>query len=171
MKNVPTAEEIYKEYSDRIRGYIRCQIQNPEDAEDLHSEIFEKVVRGLDSYNPEKASLSTWIYTITKNRLTDYFRTRHISSELPEDILSEEDPFAEIYEKETLDELAEALSSLSEQERDIIVLTYYEKYTLKEVCPMMDLTYGQVKGLRQKALIKLKEYLIASGNGRLLSIH
>lgn len=170
MNKKPDAEEIFREYSDRILGYIRCQIKNPEDAEDLHSEIFEKVVRSLDSYDPEKASVCTWIYTITRNRLTDYFRTRHVSSELPEEIVSETDPFSEIYEEETLKELAEALSSLPEQERDVIVLTYYEKYTLKELCPMMDLTYGQIKRVHQKALAHMKEYLMAKGETNLLSV-
>lgn len=171
VKKKPDAEELYKEYADRIRGYLRCQIENPEDAEDLHSEIFEKAIRSLDSYDPEKASVSTWIYTIARNRVTDFFRTRRINQELSDELISEEDPFAEIYENETLEELAGALATLSEEERDVIILTYYEKYTLKQLCPVMDLTYGQIKRIHQKALVRMKEYLMAHGKGQLLSLH
>jgi RNA polymerase sigma-70 factor (ECF subfamily) len=71
-----TAEEIYAEYHQKVSAYVRGKVQDLHQAEDLVSAVFLKVVQGLDGYDPAKASVSTWVYTITRNTVTDYFRTR-----------------------------------------------------------------------------------------------
>ena len=69
------AEQIYADYYPKVSAYVRSKIANHHDAEDLVSAVFAKVVQKLDSYDPQKASLSTWVYTITRNTVTDFFRT------------------------------------------------------------------------------------------------
>ena len=63
------AEQVYREYQPKVRAYVRGKIQEPHDVEDLVSAVFMKVVQKLDSYDPAKASVSTWVYTIARNRL------------------------------------------------------------------------------------------------------
>lgn len=58
------AEQIYLQYHDKVRAYVRGKIQDPHDVENLVSAMFMKIVQKLDSYDPEKASVSTWVYTI-----------------------------------------------------------------------------------------------------------
>lgn len=70
------AGQIYEEFQPKVRAYVRGKIHDPHDADDLVSAVFMKVVQKLDSYDPDKASISTWVYTITRNTVTDYFRTR-----------------------------------------------------------------------------------------------
>ena len=65
-------EKIYAEYFEKVTGYIRSHIENIQDREAIASEVFLKVYAKLDSYDERKASLSTWIYTITKNTVIDY---------------------------------------------------------------------------------------------------
>ena len=77
-----TAEQIYLQYHDKVRIYMRGKIQDPHDAEDLVSAVFMKIVQKLDSYDPAKASVSTWVYTITRNTVTDHFRTLRTPLEL-----------------------------------------------------------------------------------------
>ena len=60
------AEQIYLQYHDKVRAYVRGKIQDPHDVEDLVSAVFMKIVQKLDSYDPAKASVSTWVYTITR---------------------------------------------------------------------------------------------------------
>ena len=97
-------EELYIEYADKVMGYIRSKITNQADAEDLHSTVFLKVYQKFDTFDQTKASVSTWIYTITKNTVTDFFRTRHVHSEIEEDILDEGDEYQGILDEETLNE-------------------------------------------------------------------
>ena len=58
------AEQIYLQYHDKVRAYVRGKVQDPHDVENLVSAVFMKIVQKLDSYDPEKASVSTWVYTI-----------------------------------------------------------------------------------------------------------
>ena len=70
------AGQIYEEFHPKVHAYVRGKIQDPHDAEDLVSAVFMKVVQKLDSFDSARASVSTWVYTITRNTVTDYFRTR-----------------------------------------------------------------------------------------------
>ncbi len=151
-----TIEEIYKEYHDKVMAYIRNRINNYEDAEDLCAEVFLKIQQRYDDYDKEKAALSTWIYAITRNAVIDHYRVNRISEELPEDIASEEAIDTDIIRKETLGELADALLQLSEEERTVIVLHYYEGLTLKQIEAKTGLSYGKVKLRHNSAIDKMK---------------
>lgn len=149
-------EKVYLEYQSRVTAYISSRISNKEEAEDLQSEVFLKVCKNADRFDEEKASISTWIYTITRNTLTDYFRVHKTDAELPEDLEWEVDPYDDLYREETLGELAEALQSLDEEERDLIVLHYYDNMTLLDVSKALDISYGKTKLLHQQALQKMR---------------
>ena len=148
------AEQIYLQYHDKVRVYVRGKIQDPHDVEDLVSAVFMKIVQKLDSYDSAKASVSTWVYTITRNTVTDYYRTRRTAVAL-EDWMTGEEPSPEVSD-EALDGLADALLALRERERDLIVLHYYHGHTLKTVAEMMGMSYVNAKVIHKKALAGLR---------------
>ena len=152
------AGQIYEEFQPKVRAYVRGKIHDPHDAEDLVSAVFMKVVQKLDSFDPAKASVSTWVYTITRNTVTDHFRTRRTLVAL-EDYMGDEQP-AELTD-DALDSLADALLALKERERDLIVLHYYTGYTLKEVAEMMGMSYINAKVIHKKALTSLQAFYAA----------
>ena len=153
------AEQVYREYQPKVRAYVRGKIQEPHDVEDLVSAVFMKVVQKLDSYDPAKASVSTWVYTIARNTVTDYFRTRH-SMVAFEEYMPDEAPAMDLT-GEALDSLADALLTLKEKERDLIVLYYYSGYTLKTVAEMMGMSYINAKVIHKKALTGLRTFFAA----------
>ena len=150
------AEQIYLQYHDKVRAYVRSKIQDPHDVEDLVSAVFMKIVQKLDSYDSAKASVSTWVYTITRNTVTDYFRTRR-SMVAFEDYMVDETELTD----DALDSLADALMSLKEKERDLIVLHYYSGHTLKTVAEMMGMSYINAKVIHKKALTSLQAFYAA----------
>ena len=150
------AGQIYEEFQPKVRAYVRGKIHDPHDAEDLVSAVFTKVVQRLDSYDPAKASVSTWVYTITRNTVTDYFRTRRSMVALEEYMVDETE-----LTDDALDSLADALMSLKEKERDLIVLHYYSGHTLKTVAEMMGMSYINAKVLHKKALAALRTFYAA----------
>ena len=151
-------EEVYRQYHDKVLYYIRKKVNNEEDAEDLCSEVFMKVQKRLASYDSEKAAVSTWIYTIARNSVIDFYRTNKVTEELPEDIPLEGGIDEELLNSETLSELADALMTLSEEERTVLILHYYENLTFRAIEERTGLSYGQVK-LRHNSGIKvLKKY-------------
>ncbi len=154
-----SAEQVYLQYHDKVRAYVRGKVSNPHDAEELVSAVFLKIVQKMDSYDPERASVSTWVYTITRNTVTDHFRTRRPMAAW-EDYMAGEEPDAELND-DALDALADALLALKEKERDLIVLHYYEGHTLKTVAEMMGMSYINAKVIHKKALTGLRTYYAA----------
>lgn len=152
-------ECVYAEFKEKVARYIRGKVSNVHDAEDLTSDVFVKVFDGLSGFDENKASLSTWIYTITRNAVTDYFRTAKRFCELPEELCSEDNIDERLLNEETLERLADALERLSERERDIVIMRYYGGKTLKCISEIMNISYGCVKLMHSSALKKLRELI------------
>lgn len=151
--------EIYKDYHGKVFGYIISQVNNSDLAEDLCEDVFLKVYEKLDTFDDTKASISTWIYTIARNTLTDYYRTRKVCEEIPEEYESAISVEDEVCNREMLDKLANALEKLDERARDIIILRYYSGLKLTEIAEKLDISYSYVKLLHNNALENLKNYL------------
>ena len=153
---------IYAQYRDKVFGFVRSKVFRSEDVEDLVQEVFLKVYANLDKYDEVKASLSTWIYTITRNTVYDYLKEKrgHPVLELVDNTVdSAEEPDDSLLNQEALEELACALQKLPQNQRDIIILIYYHGKPKTEVAKILDITYGQLRYLHDKALSRLKETL------------
>lgn len=152
------AGQIYEEFQPKVRAYVRDKIHDPHDTKDLVSAVFMKVVQKLDNFDPAKASVSTWVYTITRNTVTDHFRTRRTLVAL-EDYMVNDQP-AELSD-DALDSLADTLLALKEKARDLSVLHYYTGHTLKETAEMMGMSYINAKVIHKKALTSLQAFYAA----------
>ena len=157
MKSLPEWDEIYNRYSGKVMGYITARVQRRADAEDLCADVFEKVYRKMESYDQSKAAVSTWIYTICRNTVIDYFRTSKPVVELNENIPSETEVDESLLNEETLEELAYAVEKLPPDLQNIIVLAYYERIPLIEITDIVHQSYRTVKLKHQKALKLLRE--------------
>ncbi|MBQ0097880.1 MAG: sigma-70 family RNA polymerase sigma factor [Oscillospiraceae bacterium] len=152
-------EKIYTEYYKKVFGYILEKVNNSTLAEDIAGDVFLKVYEKLDTFDESKSSLSTWIFTITRNTLIDYYRTRRVDEEIPEEFSEEFTVEDELCQSETLDELADALYTLSESERDVIIFHYYSDMSFKDIADKMDMSYSYVRYLHTNALKKLRKKL------------
>jgi RNA polymerase sigma-70 factor (ECF subfamily) len=152
-------ERLYAEYRDRVFSYINARVNEREDAEDLCSDVFEKVLRFADSFDETKASFGTWLYSITRNTVTDYYRRARPSYEIPEDLASDGSPEDDVLEAQALEELASALERLPADLADVIVYHYYDRMPLTEISEKLGVSYGSVKLKHNKALALLKEAL------------
>ena len=152
-------DQIYTEYSGKVMGYIRARVRSKAEAEDLHSEVFEKILRKIEGFDPTKASLNTWIFTVTRNTVIDHFRRSRPGEELDENLSDDTEIDEGLLQTESLSELAAALRKLPQQLMDIVVLRYYDGEPLTEIAKIMNLSYGAVKLRHQKALAKLKGLL------------
>ena len=153
---MPDIETIYTQYYSKVMGYIHSRIRSRADAEDLCADVFEKIQRKLPDFDPAKASVSTWIFTITRNTVIDHYRRSKPSEELDENLSDDTELDESLLNNETLSELAGALRALPEELRDIIVLRYYDGKPLTEVAEIMGLSYGAVKLRHQSAIVKLR---------------
>jgi RNA polymerase sigma-70 factor (ECF subfamily) len=160
MGGIPSKEQIYTDYKDKVFAYIRNHVNSPEDAEDLCADVFVKIYDKLDTFDESKARISTWIYSITSNTVIDFYRTNHIHSEIPEDLSDTKSSIEEeVLTQESLSNLAGALKKLPAEQMDIIVLRYYKGLTLQQIAEKMKLSYGITKLRHREALGRLQEML------------
>ena len=151
--------EIYGDYKEKIKSYILGKVYSKEDAEDLVSAVFLKVCQHKEKFDSSRASVSTWIYTITRNTVTDYFRTRKIHTELDETLLCENSADRGENTELLLENLYSALSKLDEKQRDLVILHYYTGKTLKEIAILMKMSYINAKITHKKAINSLNKLL------------
>ena len=160
MNKTDIMEKIYLEYKEKVFRYVRGKLANAADAEDVTSEIFLRVQTSLSSYDEEKATLSTWIYTITHNAVCNYYRdqSKRAVSLDESDAYSGEDEgvMAEIENEILKEDLALALETLTEREQDIIVLYYYHELPLRDIAIKMGITYTNAKFIKHQAIGKLR---------------
>ena len=152
----PDITAIYNEYHDRVMGYIYARLRSRADAEDLCQDVFMKVHTKLESFDPEKASVSTWIFSITRNSVIDFYRRSRPFAEMDENLPEDGAIDDGLLNDETLEELAAALEKLPLQLREIIVLRYYDGLPLTEIGKKLDLSYGAIKLRHAKALNELR---------------
>jgi len=164
-------EQIWRDYHEKVSRLVLRKVGDRNTAEDLVSDIFLKISRNLERFDPSKAALSTWIYTISNNTVLDWFRTNRITMQLPEDdgengavpesLIDPGQPESMLLAEEQLELLAGALTQLPERSRDLIILHYYSNLTLKEVSQKMGMSYANAKIVHKKALEQLMQYMNA----------
>lgn len=156
-----TVEELYKEYYKKVYGYVYLRVKSHAEAEDITADVFAKIVEKIDTFDSEKASYPTWIFTITKNMVISHYRKRHESEDIEE--LQIADDSASPLDTAILSErsgiVAEALKQLSERDRDIIIARYYYDHSFKQIGEMMNMTEANARVTHGRVLKKLKELI------------
>jgi len=117
------------------------------------------IVSKLDSFDESKSSISTWIYTITRNTVYDYFRTRRVTDELSDTVPEASDFTERVCTELMLEKLAAVMNRISERERDLISLHYLGGLTLKETADRLDISYSYAKRIHADALQELRRLM------------
>ncbi len=160
---------LYEEYLPRVYRYISYRITDVPTAEDLTSTVFEKALTKFRSYNPEKAAFSTWIFSIARNTLTDYFRVSRKRQTVQLDDLAAavpaESPEDESDRNEELRMLNICLARLSGPEQEIISLKFGAEMTNRQIARELALTESNVAVIVYRAVRKLRDSFRGSKDG------
>jgi RNA polymerase sigma-70 factor (ECF subfamily) len=141
-------------------------------AEDLIQETFVRVWRHAASYSPQAGSVRGWLFAILRNYAIDYLRKQRQRStprEVPlgeiecDDRLALEDTWEEVCRREERAQLCRAMTHLSEKQRMVIELGYFQGYTHVEIAAMCGLPLGTVKSSMRLGLLALKRELVKRG--------
>ena len=155
---------IFEIYYKRVYNYIYYRINSHHWAEDLTSQIFEKVMTRINTYNKEKAPFEVWLFGIAKNVVNDYFRdlkkhkTFSIDS-IKELVSSKKSPEDIIEIKETNGELLQALKILDMREQNIVALKFGANLKNVEIAEILNLTESNVGVILYRTMKKLKKEL------------
>ena len=159
-------ERLADRYERKVYRLCCSLLRDPDQAEDAAQESLVRVWKALSKYD-QRASLSTWIYTITRNRcLTAIERRRDLDS-LSDPAVEHEAEAAQAVGPETeqdhLAMLRELVEALPERFRRVLTLFYYEERSVAEVARMLGLPEGTVKTNLHRARAALGERLRVLG--------
>lgn len=150
--------ELYDRYGGVIYGVGMRYLRDRTLAEDLVQDVFTAVWRNAAGFDPARASFSTWIYRITRNRATDLSRRRktRVRTVAPDSTpeSGEVDPTGRL--SRTFD-VAAALARLSPTHREVLTLAYMEGLTQREIARRTGTPLGTVKSRTSAALRVLRE--------------
>lgn len=148
--------DIYTMYYDKVFGYVLNRVCNRPDAEDITSEIFLKLYSMADGFDPQKKGAASYIFRVMQTTLADFFRRNKFLCVAQEDLadISVGDDFDDI-----LSELDRALDTLTEREREIVILHYYHGLSHREISEKMHLSYTNVRQLCHVSIKKLRKVM------------
>ena len=158
MRNVDL-ESLYRANFQRVYNYAYYRLLDPALAEDITSTVFMKAVANYSKFDESKASFTTWVMRIAHNTLVDYYRTRRENASL--DDLNAREP-ATVDEYPALDdhaeEVARLLSFISEEDRELVFLKYYEGKRNVEIAQMLDMNPATVATRLRRALATMRSH-------------
>ena len=154
-------ERIYAELAPGVRGYLRAN--GAADADDLVSEVFLQVVRGLDGFSGGEGAFRGWVYTIAHRRLVDDVRrrVRRPATVLGPDDLAALAPAGGDVEDEAhaaldAERVRAAIDGLPRDQRAVLLLRIIGDLTVEQIAEAVGKKPGAVKALQRRALRRLE---------------
>ena len=149
---------ILQEFRRKVFGLAWSFLRNREAAQDVAQDVFIKVWRALPGFDG-RASLSTWIYTITRNTSLSALRARRLQSSLSDpDVMDAVEATDASASADTLADgvsLQRLVDQLPTKQRQVIMLFYMEEQSHEEVATMLAMPVGTVKTLLHRARARL----------------
>ena len=147
-------ELLYMEYRGLMFHVANKILHNEQDAEDTVHQAFLKVAENIEKIGDPKCPKSQgYIVTIAENKAIDLYRRRQKRQvvELSDDLPG----VTAIYEGENI--LASCILKLPARYREVILLRYYQGYSVKEVAAILGLSLSAASKLNQRAKNRLRE--------------
>jgi len=149
---------LYDKYVRKIYDFIFFKTYHKETAEDIASQTFLKAVENVKNFDSRKGTFSSWLYSIARNTVIDYYRTRKFSANI-EDFwdLSEENTIEEdIDRKENLEKIKAHLSKLTSAQREIIIMRVWQEMSYAEMAEILGKSEESCRMMFCRTLAKLK---------------
>jgi len=161
--------QLVRRYQGLVLSVIFSLVRNEESARDLTQETFLKAFRALKSFDQNR-SFKPWLLRIANNCALDYLRTRQNKEEVSLDLIMEEEPGLEPFDKNDPSELAEhnlfieklslALHLLPLRYRQAFVLRHQYDLTYDEIAEVMQESENNVRTLLFRARDRLRKLLL-----------
>jgi RNA polymerase sigma-70 factor, ECF subfamily len=159
--------QIYDRYSPKLYQYAVRQLGDPEQAEECVAETFDRFLRALYRGGGPKKYLQAYLYRVAHNWITDLYRRQPLP-ELPlsPDLIdkSQAAPFDQAVYQFEKERIQVALSRLTPDQRQVIVLKYLQGLNNREISLAVGKTIGAIKALQHRGLAALRRILLEEEN-------
>jgi RNA polymerase sigma factor (sigma-70 family) len=160
--DVEKFEDIYREFMTYVFRYIYLRVKDRDLTEELTSQVFEKALTHFHTYKKEKAAPQTWLISIARNTVTDYYRKASSKGHVPLEAVSEmesTDPLPEdkTENREELERLRFCFGGLDQREQELISLKFAWELNNRNIAPLLSLSESNVGTILYRAILKLRK--------------
>jgi RNA polymerase sigma factor (sigma-70 family) len=167
QQNRQAFHRLFKHFAPQIKGFGLTTViadRSGQFADELVQEVMLTVWNKAASYDPEKAGVSTWIFTIARNKRIDLLR-RLNRQETPIDIdeiwpIEDENisskPSSLLQQETTTDRVKEQIALLPENQREALIMSYLQGKSHSEIADELELPLGTVKSRIRLAMQRLE---------------
>ncbi len=180
--------ELVERYQARVYSFVARSVRDPAEAEDLTQDVFVQAYAAIGAYRSD-ASFKTWVFRIAHNKVIDHSRRRRqrgrilgpsLDSYEDDEVAPEEhlagpeadDPASGLCREELGQHVRQAISTLSEKLRVVVVLYDFEDCSYEEIAAIIGCPVGTVKSrlfnARAALRRKLAPYVEGVREGRML---
>lgn len=152
---------IIDEYGEEIKRLIFTYVKTHSITDDIFQEFLIKVYRSIDDFK-KKSKLKTWLYRIAINKCKDYLRSPiHRILGMNEVFSPKQEKSAEdaVIRKEQNVQLANAVLSLPVKYREIMILRYYQSFSIQQISQLLHINESTVKTRLLRGKSKLRQKL------------
>jgi RNA polymerase sigma-70 factor, ECF subfamily len=152
--------DLYEANFGRVYAFVETRVRNRAEAQDITSDVFQKALGNLASFEWRGAPFAAWLFRIAANAIADH--SQHVLRE--RDFSNADDPpeFVQPPDLEQIERCARLfrlLKSLPEDQRRVLVLRFIEEKAIKEIAREMGRSEGAVKQLQFRALERLRVWM------------
>lgn len=153
---------LYDKYSGSLYTIITQIVDDMELANDVLQEVFINIWRRIESYDPLRGRLFTWMLNIARNASIDTLRSKSFQNSQKNQSLDTNEwsagPKVASFNVDNIG-LRKIIERLKKEHRTLIDLAYFKGYTHEEIAAIEDIPLGTVKTRIRNALMQLRDYL------------
>ena len=152
--------DIVNKYREPVYWFIRRRVISHDDADDVTQEVFIRIYKSLDTLKDASAE-KAWIYRMATNECNRFLTQKYQSTELTEDITNSlmEGEYID-YDEEMQIKFQKALNTLSERQRNVFELRYYEEMTYEQISEIINSDLSTLKATYYVAKQKITDYIL-----------
>lgn len=152
---------LYDKYQPQIYRFIYLKVGHREEAEDLCHQVFLNAWQNIERYEFKGFPFSTWLYSIARNKIIDYYRIKKNFLDINNYEIEENGKTnAEIIDfKINIENVKTAILNIPQIEQDVIIMRFVEDMQPKEIAAILNKSEVSVRQIQHKAIKKLKEIL------------
>lgn len=158
--------QLYDATLGKVYGLALRITGKPESAEEIVSDVYLQAFREATRFDAARGVVLAWLMMMTRSRALDHLRRRDIADSHPEPHslhperhIDENDPLADLLERESETRLKGALNALTPLQRQMLALAFFRDLSHQEIADQTRLPLGTVKSHIRRALEKLKPLL------------
>ncbi|MEM9908256.1 MAG: sigma-70 family RNA polymerase sigma factor [Cyanobacteria bacterium P01_D01_bin.44] len=154
---------LYDRYASLVYTTALRSLGDVASAEDLTQDVFLTLMHQR-TYSPERGALSSYLSLLTRSRAIDRLRAQSTQSKYLNKWQQQPSPLepgpmehASQQERNTM--VRQALAQLTQQQRQVLELSYYQGQSQTEIAQQLDVPLGTVKSWARRGLLKLRSHL------------